>query len=506
MELRVKQQELSVPSVLLDTFDEKPVDCDFVLPDYCPAMAAVLKCRLDPVIGGNQWSGDRLMVDGQVWIRVLYLDEKRNCVYSYETSQPFTSVFTVTGRTPQTAVQLTAVSDYVNCRATGPRRLDVHGSFRVQAQVTGETPYPALVGIGEDGIYTQTQSVRCSVPAAAAAKPFSVNETLEPEHGGAICRILRSEAVPVLSDCKVLLGKLIVKGELHIRTLYLCDEETGQTDVVTHEVPFSQMLDMEGLTEEWMADPELWLISHDLRIGEEEGMEHTLQLSAKLLLTVQCWRTAEAEVLTDAYSTRFPLHLERGTLTARRLQRLGCQTVTVRQTVDLPAEGSGGVLDVWCEAAVMGARREQEKQETEVRLQVCLLAVDAEGLVGYYERPADLTVELPAEGTEETDTLRVLRTEYTVSPERQLELRVELGVKRLCYEAQTVSPVSHVTGDETESFPPETAAVKVVFAEAGESLWGIARDCHTSVEAVMQENDLTADILSQDTMLLVPMC
>ena len=30
---------------------------------------------------------------------------------------------------------------------------------------------------------------------------------------------------------------------------------------------------------------------------------------------------------------------------------------------------------------------------------------------------------------------------YTVSPERQLELRVELGVKRLCYEAQTVSPV-----------------------------------------------------------------
>ena len=44
------------------------------------------------------------------------------------------------------------------------------------------------------------------------------------------------------------------------------------------------------------------------------------------------------------------------------------------------------------------------------------------------------------------------------------------------------------------------------FAGGGESLWEIAKSCHTSMEAVMEENGLAADVLPEDTMLLVPLC
>ena len=63
-----------------------------------------------------------------------------------------------------------------------------------------------------------------------------------------------------------------------------------------------------------------------------------------------------------------------------------------------------------------------------------------------------------------------------------------------------------MTADEGEAFPPEKAALKIYYASAGESLWQIAKSCHTSMQQVMDENDLAADVLEQDTMLLVPLC
>lgn len=507
MDLKIKERELCTSELLLDTFDEKPVDYDFVLPEYCPEMAAVLKCTLCPVVSGSQWNGDRLIADGQVWIRVLYLDETRTCVRSYEYGQPFTSAFTVADRTPQTAVRLSVKADYVNCRATGPRRLDVHGSFRVRAQIFGGATRPILCEVEDETIYTQRAPICCSVPVASAVKPFTVNETLDSERGGDVGTVVRCEVVPTISDCKTLLGKLIVKGELLVKTLYIGDAESGRMERMLHELPFSQMVDIEGLNDEWTVVPEVRLTANDVRpTDNEEENGRVLMLSAKLIVCVQCWKTETAEVVTDAYSTRFPLHMEHTSLTTRRVLGMRRQTEVVKQSMDLPSEEITGVPDVHCEATVLDTRVEDGRRILEGRLTVGMLASDAEGQIGYYERPLDFTLDMAAEGTEETVTAEVTRTDYTVSAERKLELRVELYIQRLPSEVCELSTVRAMNGDESACFTPEKAALKVIFAQEGESLWGIARDCHTSVDAVMQENDLTADVLTQDTMLLVPTC
>ena len=95
MDFKVMNKAISTNETLFDDFDERPVDCDFVLPDYCPDIAAVLKCTLKPVIQSKQLSGDRMLVDGQANIRVMYLDEARKCVrccYAGNTCQAVTAI------------------------------------------------------------------------------------------------------------------------------------------------------------------------------------------------------------------------------------------------------------------------------------------------------------------------------------------------------------------------------------------------------------------------------
>ena len=72
--------------------EEAPISGEYVLPEYCPDMAVVLKCYAYPRLQNRQWSGDQLMVDGIAVIRVVYADEQRRCVRTLEFVQPFSSV------------------------------------------------------------------------------------------------------------------------------------------------------------------------------------------------------------------------------------------------------------------------------------------------------------------------------------------------------------------------------------------------------------------------------
>ena len=57
---------------------------------------------------------------------------------------------------------------------------------------------------------------------------------------------------------------------------------------------------------------------------------------------------------------------------------------------------------------------------------------------------------------------------------------------------------------EGMAYPPERAAIKLYFAEKGERVWDIARECHTSPTGICRENGVTDGTLAERTMLIVP--
>ena len=49
------------------------------------------------------------------------------------------------------------------------------------------------------------------------------------------------------------------------------------------------------------------------------------------------------------------------------------------------------------------------------------------------------------------------------------------------------------------------ASLTLYYADEGESIWDIARNYCTSVDAIKLENDLSEDVLQKRGMLLIPM-
>lgn len=507
MDFQVMNKAISTNETLFDDFDERPVDCDFVLPDYCPDIAAVLKCTLRPVIQSKQLSGDRMLVDGQAIIRVMYLDEGRKCVRCCEFSQPFTSNFTVKTVGVNACVRVTAKTDYVNCRATSPRRLDVHGAFTVKLKITAEGGTDVVCSATGNGLYTRDTSIAYTVPAASAEKSFTISEVLDLGSGKPPAEaLIRGEAVPCLTDCKLLANKAIIKGDLLLKNLYASDVSAGNMEQVRHEIPFSQIIDVDGLSDEWQCEVFLDVVSSDIHISvNQNGESCLLTVSIKLNAQIQCYRTGNTDVVVDAYSTQYPLKLETGRVNTRHLEHIRRENCVLKEALDLPPDGISEIIDVWCEATPLAQRCEEGKAFVDGRLLICMLARDPGGAVAYYERPADFTLDFDERCDSMTAEMTVRQVEYAIVGGK-VELRVELEVVRGCYADVSCQAVTAIEADEKAGFPKEKAALKIYYANSGESIWEIAKSCHTSMNAVMEENNLPSEVLQEDTMLLVPLC
>ena len=61
-------------------------------------------------------------------------------------------------------------------------------------------------------------------------------------------------------------------------------------------------------------------------------------MNLKLAAIVDCYRTGQTEIVTDAYSTACPVSLERKRLDTNHLTQLTDRTV-LKETFDLPDEG-----------------------------------------------------------------------------------------------------------------------------------------------------------------------
>lgn len=506
MELQLITKPISVMETVFDDFDERPVDCDFVLPDYLPDMAAILKCLMKPVVQTYQISGDRVMAEGITTLKILYLDEERRCVRTFEATQPFTSVFTVKTLDSNDRILLSAKVNYVNCRATGPRRVDIHGAFSVKLVVRGCREYTMVESSHDPQLQMQPYAVDYSVPTAFVQKTFTVNEVVELENGGEAELLVRTEATPHILECKPMVGKALVKGEILLKTVYVTNSVEGSMGCSQNTLLFSQILDVEGLTENCLCSCQASLVMCEAHPTQDPGGAGKLvSFTGKVMMTVEAYCQRSGMLLADVYHTRYPLKTEYRTLTVTQMTDISRDTLDLTLTVELPDAEIRSIADMWFEVLSVTPQETVDATTMNGQILVCMLTRDSQNILSYYERPLVFEHTFGDNRTCAAISAEVLRHTCAISGNR-LDLQLTVMTERVCAVSKDCCALCAAVADGMMPYAKpvgmERCGMKVYFAGAGETLWDIAKAQHVPVEELRSENELSGDVLEQDTMLL----
>lgn len=507
MESNQDNRTFCAPYTVLDTVAEQLADVDLTLPDYCPDIEKILKCTIIPKLQSKTLSGGQLQLDGVCVVNVMYVESDKKTIRCCEQSVDFSQSFSVRDAGENYIVLTKTKSEYINCRALSPRRLVMHGAFSLYAKVISSKK-TALFTPDRDDLQTYREKISLADLKSNCQEQFAVSEEISVSDKPAVESVLYSDVKAGITDVKAVGGKLMLNGEIGLRLFYLTDIETGETAKLDYILPFSRIIDCEGIDENTENIFNCEVMTFDIRLKNDILSDRpAIAFDAMLCVSAQGYSAYEEDVVTDAYSTRYA--------TVPRLSSLnyaggvcGVNEVFVEKLTANIGDGKiAKVLDIFADSLSIDASCSDGVLSAKGKINLCILALNEESYPVLAERGFDFERTVSSASGCNTmlfENARVLSVSYRLSDDSTVEIRCEIKISGGALQCETVTALSGVEVLEDKPLPEDDCALTLCFASKGDNIWDIAKSHNTSPEQLLSENSLDGFLLDSDRMLLIP--
>lgn len=489
MELKLTRQPLFINDSLIDQKVEQPIECDALLPDYCPDIVRILKCSVAPVVTGRRASPGKLELEGMAVITVYYVSTGEGIAHG-EYKVPFSRIVEMKADHPAPVITLAPRVNYINCRAVNQRRLDIRGALVIDVRATGCREEQVTAEGDGMGLQLKREQAGATRLLGQCIRESHITERVDLPHGKPpIQAIVRVGTAARAVEVKQVAGKAVLRGELNLHILY--QSAAGDFDQLDYTLPTNTICELDGLTEESICDVWQQVTSATAEpAATEDGEYRCVAIDALVESQVRGWHPYTARYCSDCYSTKNLCTFRTRAATLTRVCRTVRETVSCKESIPLP-ENVESVADLWCDVTGVEPRSESGGPVAELRLTVSMFARMGDGQLYYFDKVLEQSHKVPcdAEGAVLEARAGCQNCGWSISGGENLEVRcdIELTGTLLCQGRAVL--LEDIEVDEKK--PKEDAAAPGLYlylADPGETLWDIAKRYNTNIDRITEEN------------------
>lgn len=510
----MEQKNLKTSVFSLDTVfcesGEQPIDIDFTLPDYYADITKILKCRTVSRVASKSINGNQVIIEGSVTITVIYCGSD-NSVNSYEYQYPFSKNFDTQINTDGCILNAKTKCEYINCRAVTGRKIDIHGAVGIYVTLVRRRLTDVVSDCDNCGIETLRGNVPATIPMGSADKYLIIDEEIELGDAQPDIRcLIRYDAVATITDSKILAGKSVVKGEMTVKLLY-CPENGGSPQTVQYQLPFSQLIEIDGITDQCDCESRVEIAHLEIKPRVAASGEcRQLMLSAKLLITSECCCNNDVSVILDAYSRKYEADIFKNDVCFNKISENLNKDFICKKNIEFPEGALSAVTDIWCDVCTNSVKFCDNAMQVNGIATVFIIGQDGDRIPVFYEKTLDFEYVHPmvTDGNyKSAPEITAKGISYTINSDCNMELRVELNICGAIYKCSILPLVTDIKINDNMPVKREKrGAMTIYFATSGERIWDIARNYFSNVDEIKQINDINEDVLTEDKMILISTC
>ena len=505
MNINTVNTDISMKRLAFEEAAEQQIESDITLPDYFPDIVRVIKCTLKANIVSVSSGGNRITADGNAIISVLYICESGK-LHCFEQKIPV-SKYVETPKAEECTCVASAKTQYVNCRVISQRRIDIRGSIGIDFKAYEKCDKRIVSSCENKNIQLRTKTANVSNLKDCVSRCFSMNETIEiGASQGTIGQIVRCNAIAVLDSTKLVAGKILVKGELKVKVVFLTDGECV-LEKIENSMPISQII--EAATTESCSDfVTLCVPSVEVHAKtDSSGALRLIDVSAVIRADVSVYENEEIHYTTDAYSTEYETDFQRESVELKSIFEKFSDTYLCKGSVEISGSAVKSIEDIFCNGLNYTVSLSGNEMLISGKANVSFLAVNSEDELQSFDRELDFQYKRATTlGESFSASCNVTPTgiDYILSAENKLDIRIETEISGLIFDASKKQIISDISCDEAKKKKKRSAALTIYFAQQGEEIWEIARKYNTRVDLICAENNINSDCVEQNQKLYIP--
>ncbi len=508
MNYNSESKKLAFCKNVFETSSEQSFEADIVLPDYCPEIQKILRCNVNANLASVQHNSGKIMAQGNALVRIIYIGDNGR-ISAFEQSVPVQKSAESEHIGSDSNVDVRINVDYVNSRAVSPRRIDIRGMLTFIFKAENKNEESVLCSAEGCGIMSRCDEFNYADLRGLCSKSFSLTEIIEiPNDKNPVSHILNSSAFAVAKDIKVINNKILIKGDCELKIYYI-SENSDNVDCIEHSVPVSQIVEVDGVTEDCINSLCLKVISCETQGKiDSSGAMRLIDLEVKVCASFVAYKEVPIELMNDVYSTCNELKN-----TVRSIEINSCNTsvdTTFINKVVIESIGVSvdSVLAVWCGDIKATSSLKGDSCLINGTYNATVIYRDNEKQTGIIQKPVDfeysVKLKKPASRINSRISLQTASCSCTLSGESKLELKTEISLCGIILSNEIVKYISEIEVLEEISNSESPCALTIYFSDENEKIWNIAKKYKTTVQAIMDENNLDSDVISERRFLLIP--
>lgn len=508
MILNTDSQKLGFLDTVCETTAEQSFDADINLPDYCPEIQRVLKCTLSPNVMSVQNSSGRVTADVSVVLRLIYVGDN-GVVSGYDQSYPMQKIIDSSKIDSACAVTVRVNTDYLNCRAVNSRRLEAKGMLTFIFKAEKKRDENLLCNAEGAGIQLKSEDLSVSSLVGVTERTFSLGEVIEiPNDKKSVGTIMNISSFVEASELKMINNKALLKGNCSVKIYYLTDENCS-VEYVEHSMPISQIIELDGLDDECISTYKLSVCSDEAIVkADSSGNMRLIDINLRVCVFLAAFEEKDVTLINDSYSVDY--ESENNFKTTELLQMNDSFNTSFTNKVVLESIGVSVdcVYGVWCNDLKYSFNAKDDKCCVSGSYNVTVIYKDSDGQTGVISKPVDFDSSIKIKNKSERlftiGCAQISGCSCVATGDSRLELKTEIIANGIVFSSVLKKYVSNIQIKNESPEKNNPCALTVYYCDKGESIWNIARRYNTTVDAVMIENELTDEIITECRMILIP--
>lgn len=507
----IHMNKLKCKSTLQLTLDD-----DFNVPDIKPDIDRIITQQGEVRINEIEAMNGKLIVKGELDFNVLYFSsEDAKPIHNISGAIPFDEVINM---------ELTCADDdpivkwELEDLTTGlinSRKLAVKSI--VSLNVSVEEIYDEETGVmveGSEDVQYISKKIEITDISIDKKDTFRIkDEIILPTNKGNMVSILFSAIRLNNIEVRLLEDKFTIKGELPVFILYTSENEESPVEYYETEVSFGGTVDCNGCNEDMVEDITFRILNKNIEIKpDSDGEERVIDLEVILEMIIKVYDIQESEILCDVYSPCKEITPIIRNATYENLVIKNNSKYRIADRIRVP-DNQPNILQI-CHSD--GAIKiddiipKDEELTVEGIIDINILYISEEDSMPLSSLkgaiPFSQVIEVKGLNSNSNFEVRpnIDQLSIMMLDGEEIEVKAVMNLNTIVFEKITEPIITDIEVadldlDKLQSMP----GIIGYIVKKDDTLWNIAKKYHTTVDTIMEINDMEDDSINEGDKLII---